>query len=52
MTRPAAIILWPFVFILDAVIGLIGKQSFKDARQVSKAHFKRIKKVTGRRHSA
>jgi len=42
MNRLKAVILWPLVYILDILIGIIGKQTFKQSRKISKAHFNRI----------
>ena len=42
MSRFRAIALWPLVFILDAVIGLIGKQTFKESRRISNVRFNKI----------
>jgi hypothetical protein len=42
MTKFTALILWPVVYVLDVGIVLIGAQTFKESRAVSKAHLKRI----------
>jgi len=42
MTKLTAIALWPLVYLLDFGIYLTGAKTFKEARAISKAHFKRI----------
>jgi len=44
MNRFRAATLWPYVYILDVIIGLIDRQTFKESRSISKSYFKRIMK--------
>jgi hypothetical protein len=42
MTKFTAVILWPVVYILDALSWLLKFQTFKEARETSNKLFKRI----------
>ena len=50
MTKITAIALWPLVYLLDFGIYLTGAKTLKEARAISRAHFKRIMSRKGSAH--